>query len=81
MKSAFHLAGLDPHGSADPRHPLAAGLIGRFMEVTATADLKHARQRQKGVEATRPDADIRHLNCARQIVYKMLACRPGSEYG
>src|ERR1035441_8056336 len=38
MKSTFHLAGLDPHGPADPRHPLAAGLIGGFMNVTATAE-------------------------------------------
>jgi len=38
MKPMFHLAGLHPHGPADPRHPLAAGLIGRFMDVTATAE-------------------------------------------
>ena len=38
-------------------------------------------QRQKGVGALHPEADIRHLNHARQIVYKVLACRPGTEYG
>jgi hypothetical protein len=38
MESIIHLAGLYPNGPADPRHPLAAGLIGRFMDVTATAE-------------------------------------------
>jgi hypothetical protein len=36
---------------------------------------------QRGAGATRPTTDNWNLNRARQIVYKMLACRPGSEYG
>ena len=42
--------------------------------------LEHPRTQHKGVDAALPEVDIRHLNCAQRIVYKMLACRPGSEY-